>query len=99
MEKYDYIEYIEVNEFCASHGITSQFMLELHEYGLIEIIQKKDAHYLLYKELPKAEKIIRLYSDLDINLEGIEVIHDLLERIERMQHEIVSLKNKLRFYE
>ncbi|MDE3740847.1 chaperone modulator CbpM [Maribacter polysaccharolyticus] len=96
MEKYNYIA---VSEFCASHGISSEFILELHEYGLIEIIEEKDAHYLLYTELPKAEKIIRLYSDLDINLEGIEVIHDLLDRIERMQNEIISLKNKLRFYE
>lgn len=96
MEKYNYIE---VNEFCVSHGVSTQFMFELHEFGLIEIIQKKDIQYFSNKELPKAEKIIRLYSDLDINLEGIEVIHDLLERIERMQGEILALKNKLRVYE
>ncbi len=96
MERYNYIE---VNEFCISHGVTTQFMLELHEYGLIEIIQKKDIQYFSNKELPKAEKIIRLYSDLDINLAGIEVIHDLLKRIEGMQDEIIMLKNKLGFYE
>ncbi|MCP4977782.1 MAG: MerR family transcriptional regulator [Maribacter sp.] len=96
MEQYNYIE---VNEFCISHGITTQFMFELHEFGLIEIIQKKNIQYLSNKELPKAEKIIRLYSDLDINLEGIEVIHDLLERIERMQGEILALKNRLQAYE
>lgn len=96
MEQYNYIE---VNEFCVSHGVTTQFMFELHEFGLIEIIQKKNIQYFSNKELPKAEKIIRLYSDLDINLEGIEVIHDLLERIERMQDEILTLKNRLRVYE
>jgi len=96
MEQYNYIE---VNEFCVSHGVTSQFMIQLHEFGLIEIFQKANVQYLSNEELPKAEKIIRLYSDLDINLEGIEVIHDLLERIEHMQGEIVSLKNKLRIYE
>lgn len=96
MEQYNYIE---VNEFCISHGVTTQFMIQLHEFGLIEIFQKKNVQYFSNEELPKAEKIIRLYSDLDINLEGIEVIHDLLERIERMQGEIRSLKNKLRIYE
>ncbi len=96
MERYNYVE---VNEFCISHGVTTQFMFELHEFGLIEIFQKKNIQYFSNKDLPKAEKIIRLYSDLDINLEGIEVIHDLLERIERMQGEILALKNKLRVYE
>ena len=96
MEQYNYIA---VDEFCISHGITTQFMVQLHEFGLIEIFQKKNVHYFSNEELPKAEKIIRLYSDLDINLVGIEVIHDLLERIDRMQGEIRSLKNKLRIYE
>lgn len=96
MEQY---KFIAVDEFCVSHGISTQFMVQLHEFGLIEIFQKKNIQYFSYEELPKAEKIIRLYSDLDINLEGIEVIHDLLERIENMQGEIRSLKNKLRIYE
>lgn len=91
--------YITVKEFCVSHGITSNFILELHEFGLIEVIQQEDTHYLSYEELPKAEKILRLHSDLEINLEGIEVIHELLERIQRMQGEIISLRNRLRIYE
>jgi hypothetical protein len=91
--------YITVKEFCVSHGITSNFIFELHEFGLIEVIQQEDTHYLSYEELPKAEKILRLHSDLEINLEGIEVIHELLERIHRMQGEIISLRNRLRIYE
>ncbi|MBT8297904.1 MAG: chaperone modulator CbpM [Maribacter sp.] len=96
MERY---QYIEVKEFCMGHGVTTRFMRELHEFGLIEIFQKNNVQYFSNEELPKAEKIIRLYSDLDINLEGIEVIHDLLERIEHMQGEIIALRNKLRIYE
>jgi hypothetical protein len=52
-----------------------------------------------HEELSKAEKIVRLYKDLDINLEGIEVINQLLYRIEILQGEIISLKNRLRLYE
>jgi hypothetical protein len=43
----------------------------------------------------KLEKFVRLHYDLDINLEGIETINYLLERIEEMQKEIVNLRNKL----
>lgn len=92
-------KYIEVNEFCMSHGVEVQFMSQLHEFGLIELIHEKNIQYFSSTELSKAEKIVRLYSELDINLEGIEVIQGLLERMEKMQNEIVSLKNKLDFYE
>jgi hypothetical protein len=44
-------------------------------------------------ELQKLEQIIRLHYDLDINLEGIDAIAHLAERIKMMQNEITGLKN------
>jgi hypothetical protein len=38
---------------------------------------------------------VRLHYDLDINIEGIETINHLLEKIEEMQREIAHLKNKI----
>ena len=91
--------YIAVEDFCNSHNITSQFVLELYDLGLVEIVYRQDLQYLPIKQLPKAEKMVRLYQDLDINLEGIEVITHLLERVQGMQTELLSLRNKLRRYE
>jgi len=50
-------------------------------------------------QLQQLEKYIRLYYELDINLEGIETITHLLRRIDLMQDEIIMLKNRLRLYE
>jgi hypothetical protein len=44
--------------------------------------------------MQKLEKFVRLHYDLDINLEGIETINYLLEKIEKMQREILELRNK-----
>jgi hypothetical protein len=44
--------------------------------------------------MQKLEKFVRLHYDLDINLEGIETINYLLEKIEKMQKEILELRNK-----
>ncbi len=45
-------------------------------------------------------RIIRLYYELDINLEGIEAIIHLLQRIDtHQQEEIIALRNRLRLYE
>jgi len=36
---------------------------------------------------------------MDINIEGIETISHLLERVNELQQEIVALKNKVGLYE
>ncbi len=91
-------EYIILTDFCKVHHLMTEFMLELHDNGLIEITVLENEYYIPTRELSKTEKIIRLYSELGINLEGIAVITQLLERIQRMQEEITALKNKLRVY-
>jgi chaperone modulatory protein CbpM len=39
------------------------------------------------------------YYELDINLEGIETITHLLQRINSMQDEVITFRKRLRFYE
>jgi cell shape-determining protein MreC len=41
---------------------------------------------------------MRWYYDLDINIEGIEALNYLLEKVKSLQEEIQQLKNELRFY-
>lgn len=91
-------EYILITDFCVSHHIETHFLMELYEYGLIDVVVKEDVHYLPVQQLPQAEKILRLHADLDINLEGIAVITQLLDQMEKMQDEITQLKNKLNLY-
>jgi len=90
---------IAINEFCTSHNIDISFVSSLQQSGLIEITSTKDADFVEIDKLPQLEKFVRLYYDLDINLEGIETINYLLERINNMQDEIRTLKNRLRLYE
>jgi hypothetical protein len=90
---------IPAYEFCTSHNIEISFIRSLHETGLLEISTIEDTVFIQISQLPELEKIIRLYYDLDINLEGIETIRHLLTRINVMQDEIITLKNRLRLYE
>lgn len=92
-------KYIAIEDFCTSHNIETEFVLQLYDMGLVDVVFQENLQYLPIQQLPKAEKIVRLYLDLEINLEGIGVITDLLERIESMHNEITYLHNKLRRYE
>ncbi len=90
---------IAVDEFCANHNIEISFISSLQQTGLIEITTIKETGFIDPNQLLQLEKIVRLYYELDINLEGIETINHLLQRISSMQDEIIALRNKLRIYE
>ena len=88
-------ELIPVKDFCIHHNIEYSFISSLENSGLISITSLKRSSFIHVDEMHKLEKFVRLHYDLDINLEGIETINYLLERIEEMQKEIVNLRNKL----
>jgi len=90
---------IAVNEFCVNHSIEISFLNLLQQNGLIEISTIESKYFVEKEQLPQLEKFVHFYYDLDINLEGIETITYLLQRIENLQNEIIKLKNRLRFYD
>ena len=88
-------ELIPVKDFCIHHNIEYSFISSLENSGLISITSVKRSSFIHVDEMHKLEKFVRLHYDLDINLEGIETINYLLERIELMQKEISTLRNKI----
>ena len=90
---------IPANEFCLHHNIEVSFINSLQDYGLIECIIIDDNPFIAASQLTELEKLLRFHYDLDINLEGIDVIIHLLNRLESMQEEMAVLKNRLRLYE
>jgi len=90
---------IAVDKFCANHNIEISFISSLQQTGLIEITTIKETGFIDAGQLQQLEKFIRLYYELDINLEGIETITHLLKRVNSLQDEIIALRNRLRLYE
>lgn len=92
-------EMIPAEEFCYHHHVELSFILSLHESGLIAVTKEDEKVFVYSNELDVLERLVRLHSELDINLEGIETVSYLLQRMNDMQREIVSLSNRLRYYE
>jgi hypothetical protein len=90
---------ILIKQFCVYHEIENTFITELHNYGLVEIIILEEDEYLQPEQLPTVEKMIRLHYDLKINLEGIDAIANLLNKIEVLQQNLTATQNKLRLYQ
>lgn len=90
---------ISINDFCLSHNIEISFINSLQKAGLIEVTIIDETEFINAVYLQQLEKIVTFYYELDINLEGIETINHLLQRIELMQDEITMLRNRLGLYE
>ena len=90
---------IAIDDFCANHKIDISFISSLQQTGLIEITTIEDSGFIAADQLLELEKYVRFYYELDINLEGIETVTYLLQKINNLQNEIKTLNNKLRLYE
>ncbi len=92
-------ELIIISEYCEKSHTDPTFLLSLEEGGLIEIRTVDGEQYLLSSQLRELERYSHLYYDLSINIEGIDAIRHLLERMDMLQHEVRLLHRKLRRYQ
>ena len=90
---------IPINELIINYNIEISFINILKSAGLIQIETVDDTIYIHTDQIQRLEKMVRLYFEMDINIEGIETITYLSERISLLQNEINSLNNRLKFYE
>ncbi len=91
--------YIPLVQICQSHEVEISFFNELDRIGLIHLVVIEQASYVHHDELPDIERIIRLHHELEINIEGIDVVFNLLRKIEDLQEKLTETKNRLRLYE
>ena len=92
-------ELIPATEFCTHHRIEVSFLRSLQDYGLMEITTIEQNFFLHPEQVSEVEKFIRLHYDLHVNMEGLDVIHHMLQRMEAMQKQLSVLRNKLNLHE
>ena len=92
-------ELVPANEFCIHNDVEIAFIYSLNDAGLIEIVSREENTYVPVSQLSHLEKLVRMYHDMDINLEGIETITYLLHRVNDLQRQVLSLTHRLRLYE
>jgi hypothetical protein len=90
---------IAIDDFCANHNIDVSFISSLEKTGLIKITTIEESGFIEAGQLLQLEKYVRFYYEMDINLEGIETVTYLLQKINTLQHELGTLRNRLRLYE
>ena len=90
---------IILQDLCSHYEIEMSFLNELHATGLIEIKTINQQQCIDSDSITDLEKMIRLHNDLHINTEGIDVVFNLLQRVDALQTELQAVKNRLGIYE
>lgn len=89
---------IPVKQLCSHYNIEITFIKTLSEYGLIEISEIEETQYVSTDQIKDIEKIIRLHFDLAINMEGIDAIYHLLQKVDKLHDELKAVRNQLHFH-
>lgn len=92
-------QYISITEFCNCHHVQYSFINSLNESGLIEITIIEEDEFIDKEQLRSLEKMMRLHYDLEINIQGIDAINNLLNKVSQLQDEVRFLQNRLKRYE
>jgi chaperone modulatory protein CbpM len=90
---------IALTEICTHHQIEPSFILSLKDSGLIQLDIIEEGFFIDHHQLAQLEKYIEFYYTLGINLEGIEAISHLLQRMNILQEELAKMKNTVTFHE
>lgn len=90
---------IAITTLCSYYKIELPFIDALHQTGLIEIEVIEQNQFLHQDQIGDLEKMIRLHHELKVNIEGIDIVFNLLEKEKRLREELNALRNKLRLYE
>ncbi len=90
---------ILIDTLCLHYKIDLSFFYDLSEIGLVQLQTYNQKQFIHQDKINDIEKMIRLYHDLKVNIEGIDIIFNLLEKEIKLQEELITLKNRLQLYE
>jgi len=80
--------YFYFSEICELWNLEEQLLNEFADFGLISFKQEDGERFCEENEIEKFQTVVRLYKDLHINKEGIDVII-------RMKQEMLEMKKEL----
>ena len=88
-------KFISVKTLCKLHKVEETFVYALYEYDVLELKREQEELLLHEDALPLLEKMVRLNKELNINPEGLQAIHLLLQRVQGLQEELLVVKRRL----
>jgi chaperone modulatory protein CbpM len=84
---------------CTQYRVDIALVRAIGEFGLVDINEEGEQVLVPIDGLAELERVLRLHTDLGINLEGIAAIETLLQRVQGLEEELRFLRSRLKVYE
>lgn len=96
MDKQDLIL---IETICFHYKVEISFIKDLENIGLIKVETFDNNKFIHQDKISDLEKMIRLHHELNVNIEGIDIVFNLLQKELKLKEELNALKSRLRLYE
>lgn len=90
---------ILVSYYCQQTNTSIAYVESLEEYGLIQTLSIAEDNYVHSEDIAEIERVNRLQEELGINLEGIDALNHLLQKVNHLEKQLKITKERLRIYE
>jgi chaperone modulatory protein CbpM len=90
------MKYIAVEEFCTHHGVEVMLVREFADFGLVQLSVQENGEFVPDEEVSRLERMLRLFQDLEVNKEGIDIILHMREELKQLRREAAQLRYRLR---
>lgn len=78
----DRVAYVSLQQFCSFHGCEIVVIEEFIDHGIVEAILEDNHPAIPEWQVPRVERALRLYRELGVNPAGIDIILNLLDRLQ-----------------
>jgi chaperone modulatory protein CbpM len=83
---------IPIEDLCRHYSVELTFVTDLNDYALLDFVRMEQALYLRKAQLNEFEMLCRMHYELDINMQGMDAIAHLLQKVKAMQEELNDLR-------
>ena len=89
------MNYIAIEEFCTHHRVQVRLVQEFADFGLVHLQEEAQQAFVPEAEVEKLERLLRLYSELGINKEGLEIILNMRDQLLNLNSELETIRYRL----
>lgn len=88
---------ISCEDYLKMHPVEAGFLESLEEAGLLFLETEDNVKYIFHDDLPRVQRLSHWHYELDVNVAGLEVIEDLLQKMQFLRTENQRLLQELSF--
>lgn len=86
---------ISIAQLCTHYKVETDFVYALKDHGLLNLVKSTGGYEIYFEQLGDFERYIHLHYELEINMEGLEAITHLVDRVKLLQQEIKQLRTRI----